>query len=480
MSRTFDEIRTDSLVVRAPRWDATALEIVCGIANAGGGYLLIPSSHKDYLSSRRKARQNFVTIPNDIMEQLGLQCAATPVMEGADFLLELEIPAAVEPLSLHGIYWLYANDKNTRQNYESLFRHWQDDATTPWELKVLPYVEQDDLSNDMLLSIANIPLANIKDSGSLTDTVKSRIEQIGLVHPHTKKLLNVGALLLCTNPARFIPGAFIHIASFDESGHPTGVEDDIVGPLLVQIDEAMRLIENKYLPEISQAKSFVQKCPMGALREAITNAVLHKDYASGVPVRITISPHQIVVQNVGAAPDGWTETDMLGDHAPHFRNPVLATTARLLNIAPAWGDGIKKMIDECRAAGIDAPSFDLSPNHTAVTFTLPATKRGAAALKKATTARKNAQQNSSSGGQGTQQKTFAERSIAAANKLDLTQTDEYVLQILTTNGRATAQRIAQVLGVSERTVRRSFKKLREEGFIERIGSDKAGYWSIVD
>lgn len=50
--------------------------------------------------------------------------------------------------------------------------------------------------------------------------------------------------------------------------------------------------------------------------------------------------------------------------------------------------------------------------------------------------------------------------------------------MLTTNGRATAARIAQVLGVSERTVRRSFKKLREYGFIERIGSDKAGYWSV--
>ena len=79
---------------------------------------------------------------------------------------------------------------------------------------------------------------------------------------------------------------------------------------------------------------------------------------------------------------------------------------------------------------------------------------------------------------GSRHVTFVERSIAAAHKLDMTQTDEYVLQVLTTNGRATAARIAQVLGVSERTVRRSFKKLREYGFIERIGSDKAGYWSV--
>lgn len=76
--------------------------------------------------------------------------------------------------------------------------------------------------------------------------------------------------------------------------------------------------------------------------------------------------------------------------------------------------------------------------------------------------------------------TFAEKSIAAANKLDMTSTDEYVLRVLTTNGRATAPRIAEVLGVSESTVRRSFRRLKEYGFIERIGSDKAGYWSIIE
>lgn len=81
---------------------------------------------------------------------------------------------------------------------------------------------------------------------------------------------------------------------------------------------------------------------------------------------------------------------------------------------------------------------------------------------------------------GQLQSTFADHSIAAANGLDMTNTDEYVLRVLATNGRATAPRIAEVLGVSERTVRRSFKRLREYGFIERIGSDKAGYWRVLD
>lgn len=73
-------------------------------------------------------------------------------------------------------------------------------------------------------------------------------------------------------------------------------------------------------------------------------------------------------------------------------------------------------------------------------------------------------------------KTFAGRSIAAANDLDLTSTDEYILRVLNTNGRATAPRIAEVLGISESTVRRSFRRLKDLQLIVRVGSSRAGYW----
>lgn len=74
---------------------------------------------------------------------------------------------------------------------------------------------------------------------------------------------------------------------------------------------------------------------------------------------------------------------------------------------------------------------------------------------------------------------FNETSIAAANRLDMTLTDEYILKVLETNGRVTALQIAKLLAISESTVRRSFRRLREYGFIERIGSNKAGYWRVL-
>lgn len=268
--------------------------------------MLLPVSQKDYSSGLRRTRRKFDSIPDSITQELGLMCPITPVMEGNEFFLEIDIPAAQEPLGLHGVYWLYEDGVNTRQTYESISRSWRDEATTPWELKTLPYVEDEDLSGEALVAIAGIPLSNIDEtSGSLTDTVKSRLDHLGLTHPRTGKVNNAAAALLCANPARFVPGATVHIESFKADGSPVGLEDEVIGPLPQQIDDTVRLIMDKYLPSISVARAFASACPPeAAVREAVTNALLHKDYASGVPVRITVSPQRIVIQNVGAVPAG--------------------------------------------------------------------------------------------------------------------------------------------------------------------------------
>lgn len=481
-------MESKAITVNIPRWETDSLELICGIANAGGGYVLLPTSQKDYSSGLRRTRRKFESIPDSITQDLGLTCPITPVMEGNEFFLEIDVPAAQEPLALHGVYWLYEDGVNTRQTYESISRSWRDEATTPWELKTLPYVEDEDLSGEALRRHRGHPaFQHGRDQRNLDGHCQEQARP-SRAHASTDgkgQQRRRGPIV--REPRRFVPGATVHIESFEVDGSPAGLEDEVIGPLPQQIDDTVRLIMDTYLPSISTARAFTNACPPeSAVREAVTNALLHKDYASGVPVRITVSPQRLVIQNVGAVPAGWTEEDFVREHAPHFRNPVLATAARLLEITPGWGEGVRTMREGCIQAGAELPNFDLSPEHTAVVFPLPATKRGAAAVRAKAEGKTRAEGGRDrkatapqATGDGARRATFAERSLAAAHKLDMTQTDEYVLQVLTTNGRATAVRIAQALGVSERTVRRSFKKLRDYGFIGRIGSDKAGYWSVT-
>jgi Fic family protein len=55
-----------------------------------------------------------------------------------------------------------------------------------------------------------------------------------------------------------------------------------------------------------------------------------------------------------------------------------------------------------------------------------------------------------------------------------------VLALVRSNPRATAQKMAVSLQVTDRTIKRQLKLLREQGRIKRVGSDKAGHWEVIE
>ena len=124
----------------------------------------------------------------------------------------------------------------------------------------------------------------------------------------------------------------------------------------------------------------------------------------------------------------------------------------------------------------DSRQADLQPTE-ATAFDQQTNKQKGVASSSVSSASSSASATSASS--ANRKPTFNEISIAAANRLDMTITDEYILKVLEANGRVTALQIAKLLEISESTVRRSFRRLREYGFIERIGSNKAGYWRVL-
>lgn len=54
-----------------------------------------------------------------------------------------------------------------------------------------------------------------------------------------------------------------------------------------------------------------------------------------------------------------------------------------------------------------------------------------------------------------------------------------IIELITNNNRITQNEIANIIGVNVRTIKRNFKVLIDNSIIERIGSDKTGYWQIL-
>ena len=98
--------------------------------------------------------------------------------------------------------------------------------------------------------------------------------------------------------------------------------------------------------------------PPGAVREALLNAIVHKDYSSGIPIQISVYEHQIVFWNAGELPETWDVARLLAKHPSKPYNPLIANAFFRAGYIESWGRGIETISRECEAHGVDAPSYD--------------------------------------------------------------------------------------------------------------------------
>jgi ATP-dependent DNA helicase RecG len=99
-----------------------------------------------------------------------------------------------------------------------------------------------------------------------------------------------------------------------------------------------------------------------AMREAVLNAIVHKDYASGNPIQIWVYDDKVTIYNAGALPENWTVQNMLAFHTSSPQNPIIATTFFRSGLTEAWGCGIEKIINANVNAGKPKPEFETIGN----------------------------------------------------------------------------------------------------------------------
>ncbi len=98
--------------------------------------------------------------------------------------------------------------------------------------------------------------------------------------------------------------------------------------------------------------------PLEAVREAVVNAVCHRDYTVMSHTEIRIYDDELIVWSPGGLPLGLTMEDLFKPHASKLRNKGIAEVFFDTKIIEQWGSGIEKMINYCREAGVPEPAFE--------------------------------------------------------------------------------------------------------------------------
>lgn len=110
--------------------------------------------------------------------------------------------------------------------------------------------------------------------------------------------------------------------------------------------------------------------PLKAIREAISNALVHTDYSQrGAPIRVAVFNDRVEIENPGLLVGGLTIEDVRSG-VSKLRNRVIGRVFKELNLIEQWGSGYQRMSASCRDLGLPEPMLEEVGFSFRVTFSL--------------------------------------------------------------------------------------------------------------
>ncbi|MDL9947774.1 putative DNA binding domain-containing protein [Gordonia sp. ABSL11-1] len=180
--------------------------------------------------------------------------------------------------------------------------------------------------------------------------------------------VSIGAILLFGTVAavqRWVPNAEVLFQDARSGYQPTNIR--IVQPLLRSAEHLRELIDarNTVTELIAGLHRIeVPLIPSITRREAVANALVHRDYAAMGPARVQLTDSSFVVANPGGFPPGVTTQNILDQSRP--RSPILAAAFKRAGLVERRGKGVNDMFEQQLRAGRDAPDYSHSTSESVV------------------------------------------------------------------------------------------------------------------
>lgn len=180
-------------------------------------------------------------------------------------------------------------------------------------------------------------------------------------------------VLFGRDPRAYIPGACVQVVRRSGTRRgpgSTSLREEVYGPLPAVIDRVLDLIDRntaRYDTVIRTLRDTVPEYPPVALREAVANALAHRDYGlTGATVDVTIWDDRIEVRSPGSLAGHVTVENIRDEH--FSRNRRIMRILKLLDLVEEYGEGVDRMFRAMEQRLMDPPSFVPSPASFSVVF----------------------------------------------------------------------------------------------------------------
>ena len=265
-------------------------------------------------------------------------------------------------------------------------------------------------------------------------------------------LKNVGVLLFCKRVTRFFRNATITCALFrGKDKYKILDSKEFDEDMHSNYQNALNYIQSKlnteYIIKGGPRKEKLE-LPEDALREALLNAIAHRNYFSNANIQIYLFSDRVEITNPGGLVPGMTISDLGKKSMP--RNFLLFGLMQRMDLVEKVGSGILRIKKAMKEYGLKNPKIEADSNWFTIIFKRPDLQKESFEIRKEETPKKTTQK-----------------------------TTQKIINLIQENPNITRDELAEILGITPDGVKYHFYKLKKKGILIRIGGKKGGYWRII-
>jgi ATP-dependent DNA helicase RecG len=191
-------------------------------------------------------------------------------------------------------------------------------------------------------------------------------------------------------------------------------------------------------------REIIPEYPEDAVREAVVNAICHRDYSAVGTVQVRIYEDRLEVWNPGFLPPELTIEALYREHPSLPRNPLLADALYRARVIEQWGTGTLRIVRACRERLMPEPEFSAEMGVFITRF------------------RKR------------------HLSVQTPRRAEVQKRQRDTIAYVRSHGQISAKEYAGLFGLSSRQARRDLETLADEGVLTRRGETRGTYFALPE
>ncbi len=485
---------------------AETIETACAFANADGGFIVIGVDNKGNPSRQQLRIEALRDYENRIATSTEPSVAVDAekvAFRGRDVVVLRVRENPLKPVAAKGRCFVRKGSVNHQMTPAEIAECHLKSCGGSMDAVFVQDAEKDELDMEKVRRYMGKAVAENRRDFSDDDDPWRILLKLGWVKSDTE-ITRAAYLLFASHPQERFSQAVIHSGAFKADGAVIIDSHDSRGNIQDQIEDALSFIQRNIRCAIVVSGKAEHdrfwEYPLEALREALANAVCHRDYGQANDIQVKVLEDRIVITNPGQLPFDMSLEDLENpDHSSRPRNKLIAQAFYDMHIIEHYGSGVRRIKNDCDRNGNPYPIWKSGCGEFQVKFPArtveSAAKLGIApeklGLSKDVTELDNSETGMNTGMEnpGTGVKTGmmnTETGMKSGMKTSETgmksgmKTEDAILELIRTNPKISHDALSEALGKARSSIGDQIAKLKVAGRLRRVGPDKGGHWEVVE